>query len=65
MCYLFSFIDENTTLEIRKAIYTKDTGAYKCKAKNTAGIGLDIATVFIENSRVPQYTNSMYNTRIV
>lgn len=52
--YIFS--DNNATLEIRKAVYTKDTGAYKCKARNPAGVGQDIATVFIENSKVPQYT---------
>ena len=50
------FSDNNASLEIREAVYTKDTGAYKCKAPNTAGTGQDIATVFIENGKVPQYT---------
>ena len=53
---IYFFSDNNATLEIRKAVYTKDTGAYKCKARNPAGVGQDIATVFIENGKVPQYT---------
>ena len=51
------FLDDNHTLVINNAVYTRDTGAYKCKATNTAGTGQDIATVFIENDRVPKYTN--------
>ena len=51
------FPDDNHTLVINNAVYTRDTGAYKCKATNTAGTGQDIATVFIENDRVPKYTN--------
>ena len=50
-----AFVDNNRTLQIKDAVYTRDTGAYKCKARNTAGVGQDIATVFIENSRVPTY----------
>ena len=53
-------LDENTTLTIEQAVYTRDTGAYKCKASNSAGTGQDIATVFIENDRVPKYTNGKY-----
>ena len=51
----FIFVDNNRTLEIKDAVYTRDTGAYKCKARNSAGVGQDIATVFIENSHVPTY----------
>ena len=53
--------DNNATLEIHQAIYTKDTGAYKCKARNSAGTGQDIATVFIENSNVPKYYTSKWS----
>ena len=49
--------DDNHTLIIDDALYTRDTGAYKCKATNTAGSGQDIATVFIEHDRVPKYNN--------
>ena len=52
---LLLFTDNNRTLEIKDAVYTRDTGAYKCKARNSAGVGQDIATVFIENSHVPVY----------
>jgi len=38
------------------AVYTRDTGAYKCKARSSAGGSQDIATVFIEKSDVPSYT---------
>ena len=48
--------DANATLEIMHAAYTRDTGAYKCKARNSAGSSQDIATVFIEKSDVPPYT---------
>ena len=50
--------DANATLEIMHAAYTRDTGAYKCKARNAAGSSQDIATVFIEKSDVPPYTAS-------
>ncbi len=55
MCVCVLFADSNRTLEIKNAVYTRDTGAYKCKARNSAGVGQDIATVFIENSHVPTY----------
>lgn len=51
-------LDNNATLEIRTAKFTTDTGAYKCTAKNTAGRSHDIGTIFIENERVPKYSQS-------
>ena len=50
-------LDTNATLEIMHAVYTRDTGAYKCKARSSAGTAQDIATVFIEKSDVPSYTS--------
>jgi len=53
----YIMLHNNATLEIKTATYTKDTGAYKCKGKNSAGTSQDIATVFIENTRVPKYSD--------
>ena len=56
--HIFSILsDHNSSLEIKSATYTRDTGAYKCKAKNAAGQAQDIATVFIENSKAPKYSS--------
>ena len=58
-------VDNNATLEIRTALYTTDTGAYKCKAKNKAGTDQDIGTVFIENNKVPKYSKGILISNIV
>lgn len=44
-------------MQISGSQYTTDTGAYKCRAQNSAGISQDIGTVFIENSKVPGFRN--------
>lgn len=54
--WVFIFVitlDNNSTLEIRSVSYKIDTGAYKCIAKNTAGISHDIGTIVVESPTVP------------
>ncbi|XP_023931855.1 follistatin-related protein 5 isoform X2 [Lingula anatina] len=56
----------NQTLQISKADATKDTGAYKCLAKNSAGQGQDIATIFVGNSDEHSYRgNHHYEVFVV
>ncbi|CAH1795561.1 unnamed protein product [Owenia fusiformis] len=50
----YQYFKNNQTLEVIRATFTKDTGAYKCKANNEVGEDQDITTVFVENSEVPQ-----------
>ena len=45
---------------IQRSEFTRDTGAYKCKARNTAGITQDISTVFIEEQNIPRYAHSKF-----
>lgn len=46
-CFLFN-LDENGTLIIKSSNYQRDSGAYKCQAKNVAGNSEDIAMVYIQ-----------------
>jgi len=56
-------VDENHTLTIISSENIVDTGAYKCKAKNSAGVSQDIATVFVEKVDVPKYINGRNKKR--
>lgn len=50
-------VDNNTILEIKSADYKSDTGAYKCKAKNSAGTSDQVAAVFIENGETSKHSS--------
>ncbi|ESO87027.1 hypothetical protein LOTGIDRAFT_183454 [Lottia gigantea] len=45
----FQESDNNETLTIHNADYHRDTGAYKCVAKNQAGTAEDVASIFIQD----------------
>lgn len=63
----FARYANNHSLEILSADFHRDTGAYKCLAKNNAGKGQDISTVFIgSDKQALEQTNSKpYETFIV